>query len=618
MAQFPSHGQAANGGTTQANGVSFYPAPALPGEPMPAGLFRGYEVSAGHPACMAPPMPPTQPTPSMPQPEAEGGLARGLSERNPRAKRPAQAMDDHASIDPRDVPSDSKSDPPPQPPLPTDPSGGAKRPFLKFRPAVWSYPLIEKWEHPFELAPDDEAPAEAPPPPQLLTAQEARQLLDRLATADDALFLSNIQDALRHDLLRRRKHCVNGSLVTAPTHDQFTAASALVERWGGAALSDDRLDLIAHTLSWQAGLVLHEGQGDMENANFLKGVLSAVPAGSDTHKRWIRRILQEGFSAAHAGHPAYPLVGRGTLRLLLWALGYHKISKEALYFLLDAAWVPRTQLPKGDARRTWQGGDLQMAMAAVRNVLRNPRGQEIHPLLLEWLGQAGQFSSDELSFLAAGVFAQLPVGDHDPQASAADKARYQQRVNDRQRTIQAFLRHSTLKGARLAAAAFGLVCGLRAPRLLLEGPVLVDSVDEPSLAAVARGVARLAIATGDLQVAGRVVTSLMQWTHKRAWLPADNEDRQAWMRRKRDAVGAFLHIWATHHGSLELPALVRQLRLRVYESLPLPHPQARHVLSVILPPRKEDTPLAAWEAFWQYGSLLELLTAEKLPPEPGQ
>lgn len=618
MAQFPSHGQAANGGTTEVGGVLFYPAPALQGAPLPAGLFRGYEVTAGHPACMPPPTPPALPTS---RPAADDGGSRPISERRPRAKRAAHDMESHDSIDPRAVPADGKSGASPEPLVPTAAPGGAKRPFLAFRPAVWMHPAVEHWEASPDLAQDDEACTQTPPAPQVMTPQEARQLLDRLdglAKGDDARFLRDIRDALRHDVLRRRRHFVDDGAVAASTYDQLTVASALVERWGGAALSDDRLDLIAHVLSSKAGLVLLEDQGDLENANFLRGVLSAVPAGSETHTRWIRRILQEGFSAAHADHPAYPLVGQGTLRMLLWALLPRKVSKETLFLVLDTALLPRGQVPPGDARRAWRGSDLQMAMAAARHVLRDPRGHEVHPLLAEWLGQAGQFSSDELSFLAAGLFAEWPLREHDPQASAVDKGQQDPRIANLQRMALAFLCQSTLKGGRLAAAAFGLTCGLRSPRFVLEGRVLVDSMNEASLASVSRGAARLAIAVGDSQVARRVATSLMQWTHKRAWLPADSEDRQAWMRSKRGAVGTFLNVLAPHLGPQALPTLMQELRERVYESQALSVAQARQVLDLILPRPAPGVSSQEWEAHWQHKVLMQVLTAGQYAPVPDQ
>lgn len=561
--------------------------------PLQPGMWRGYEVSPGHPAWVPAPVPEAhadrkQGTRGLPDVAGSFGESRPLGERGPRAKRPASSMEDSTGPDamPGPAPVKAKAE---------RSADGTARPANRLcDPAAWNKPGEAEWEHPLDLEGADESPPEPVPVP--LTHAQADGLLDRLGkTEDEARFLRQVRDELRRDGLARRSQMAPDDKLAISTRDHATVARALMRRWGGPHMSDVRLDHIAHELSSSAALTLKEDRNDLDDALFLRTVLTSVPEGSDTQFRWIRRILQEGFSKAHAGSLAYPLVGRGTLRMLLIALGHRHIRQSHLYFLLGNALVPRQDLKTGDSRLEWSGTDLQVTMAIVARVLCIGSPERVHPSLRAWLASARQFEADELLFLAAGLFASVPgKGEGALEPQALDSPHIDCSPHDSQ-VVREFLTSADLPGPRLAAAAFGLMFNLRFPGALMSGSVPLGSMDGLALRSLARAVARAALSTRDVAVAVRVCKSLMNWVGSSLWVPSSPEDRQAARAAKVDALGQFLFVIAPHCSLEQLDELVSDLRWRVYDGKPISARRAQKIASDLLPVASQD-PVSSQEA----------------------
>ena len=91
-------------------------------------------------------------------------------------------------------------------------------------------------------------------------------------------------------------------------------------RWGGKAITLERLDLIGDLLIHESGLSLRSNFLDMELAQFLLTLLTQAPADAQARGVVTRRWLVRALGPAPSGHPAWPYTGRGFALALLRSL----------------------------------------------------------------------------------------------------------------------------------------------------------------------------------------------------------------------------------------------------------------------------------------------------------
>ncbi len=572
------------------------PDAALPQAPRPPGMFCGYQVEVGHPAWQEP--------------------------RQPRVKRPAHEMEASLPDGKAQAPDAKAFQPRPQEPQARDQDRPpqAKRPYAPTRPVPgWVDPDFASFKHPLSLAGEDDPAPDPAPVPQPLGPQEADALLLPLAGSQEGLALDSLQAALARERFARRH-------LVAPSKQQTSIAQvdagalgqAVARHWGGALLSDQRLDFLAHQVSHEAGLTLREDAGDLEQAMFVRGVFSAT---TDTAmiQRWAGRVLEQGFSRAHAAHPAYPFVGRGTLRVLLRALSCASLAEQMVPFLLGQALVPRSRLRDGDARLQWRGADLQVAVAVARAALH--KAGTVHPALVRWVARADAFPADELGFLAAGIGTRVPLradlaGDEDATSSQAAPACWSPEILGQ--WGKAFFHETTLGDTRLATACLGLASGIGYPARLLHGQGLVDSLSRLEMMHLGRAVGWLVAGAADPQAAAaRVGQSMLCWVVRDAGAKVKAGQRKEWDQVRRDTLGVYLVEAARHFDPPSLEALLADIRQQLHGGVAWSLERAERFLCGILPPPPaEPDGEAAWERVRQNNTLVQVLTATPAPPRP--
>lgn len=198
-----------------------------------------------------------------------------------------------------------------------------------------------------------------------LTRHQAEALLDTHASDDDADFLQHIwHQALCNTFDSPPRAC--GPARKAPAFaesDLRVLGKALAARWGGAAMSPERLALLANHLSLEAG------QGPSRNdglvRQFLCGVLAAAPNDAAFFKAWCGCFL-----------------------------------------------APRASLAAQDPRRDWDGRQQQRLVASLLSAF--PEGRRpVDAVMAHLLAPQSRFTLDERILLVSGI------ADLEPDAAAS-------------------------------------------------------------------------------------------------------------------------------------------------------------------------------------------------------
>lgn len=362
--------------------------------PLPhAGMFQGYTVAPGHPAWQPPA------AQRMPSPRPQGGLPDGQEAGKPpenladRVRNPKRSA---ADIE-RDIEGegDGVKEPGPRPkavaPLPAD---------------DMVQPELELYEDP-----QSQAQGSEPVSPEQLIAEGIASVVKCLGVADEVAGFEAAWSAVRRCFHALPMGVDPRAKVQVRARFLMDVGGAVAQAWGGAEMTERRLDTVARRLAHVAGLRLHHDfEGDQVSL-FLRGFVFSVKSQLPVMERWVRRFLAAGFSPDLAHHVAYPFTGRGMVYALVPALGGTKISSKSLSFILAEAFSPPHALKPDDPRLQWDGLALQVTGAGLRNILRLAQGP--NPALLRCLRQgAPRLSLNQRAYLASGLTTPLLDGYH--------------------------------------------------------------------------------------------------------------------------------------------------------------------------------------------------------------